>query len=356
MSYPEKFTGQAAMNKEDGKAWKLQSWEYKPKEWNELDIDVEVSACGICGSCLHTLSSGWGESKYPAVCGHEIVGKVVKAGSKSGHSVGDRVGIGAQSGSCLECEWCKKDLPMYCTGNLGMVSTYQGKWEDGSIAQGGYADYVRARGAFAVKVPEALSDEQAAPMLCAGITTYHPLVRFGAGKGKKVAVVGIGGLGHYGLQWASALGAETFAISHSDSKKNDAEKLGVKPEDFIIASNPEETAKKYAGYFDIILICSFQKDLPLQSLYFPMMRPEGVVILCGLPENQLSFGPSAIVMKGVTLAGSIIGGPKLISEMLDFAVKHNVKSWVETRPMAEASKAVSDMSAGKARYRYVLVN
>merc|ERR1712032_983402 len=250
MSYPDKFTGYAALDVEQGKALDLVKHTYSPKQWNELDVDIKISACSICGSCIHTLTSGWGATKYPAVCGHEIVGEVVKAGSKSGHTVGSRVGVGAQSGSCLECEYCKKDLPQYCS--KGMVGTYNGKWEDGSTSMGGYADYIRCRGAFAVKVPDALSDEQAAPLMCAGITTYHPLKRFGAGPGKRVGIVGIGGLGHFGIQWAKAMGAEVAAISHSDSKKADAQAMGA--DDFIVAKDINEVVKKHSRTFDLILI------------------------------------------------------------------------------------------------------
>ncbi|TNY24000.1 NADP-dependent alcohol dehydrogenase [Rhodotorula diobovata] len=297
-------------------------------------------------------------TSYPCIAStfHAVIGEVVRIGDNVKHlKLGQRVGVGAQAGSCLECDACKAGLQQHC--EKGMVGTYNSKWEDGTVSQGGYADHTRVKGALAVPIPDGLEPEPTAPLLCAGVTVYSPLKRFGAGPGKKVGIVGIGGLGHLALQIASAMGAETYALSHSASKIEDAEKLGVKRDNFIIAKDAKETAKAWANTFDIILITAPSDNLPLDSLYFPMMKRLGAVILCALPESKLPpFFAHALVGKSLTLAGSLIGGTSEIAELFDLAAKHGIKAWTETRPMSQTSQTLQDMEAGKARYRFVLSN
>ncbi|KDE08731.1 hypothetical protein MVLG_01186 [Microbotryum lychnidis-dioicae p1A1 Lamole] len=355
---PEQFTGYAAVNEEEGKALNLTKIQYTPKKWTEADVDIKISHCGICGSCIHTLTNGWpSPTSYPCVAGHEVVGTVVRAGKASGHSIGERVGVGAQGGSCGECDMCQINKENYCAE--GMRGTYQGRYPEDpeNYAQGGYADYIRCQGRFAIAIPEQIKSAEAAPLMCAGATVYSPLKRFGAGPGKRVAVVGIGGLGHLALQFSNALGAETFALSHSDSKLTDAEKLGVKPENFIITKDETATAKKWARSFDLIVCTAFQDDMPIESLFLKLLRPEGTLALCGLPESKLpAMYGQAFVGKGVALAGTLIAGTTQIKEMLDVAAEKNVRPWIQVRPMSDASQAVKDMDKGKARYRYVLEN
>ncbi|KAM0751629.1 GroES-like protein [Meredithblackwellia eburnea MCA 4105] len=350
---PEQFTGYGAKNEADGKKLDLELITYTPKTWTENDVDIKIDFCGVCGSDLHVLTNGWPRpTSYHAIVGHEIIGTVVRAGSKSGHVVGTRVGVGAQGGSCLDCEFCDKKKEQFC--NSGMIGTYQGKWEDGSIAQGGYANYTRCHGRFAIEIPEAIPSEYAAPLMCAGVTTFTPLKRFGCGPGKKVGVVGIGGLGHLALKWAEAMGAETFALSHSASKLSDAEKLGVKPENFIITKDEAAVAEKYVRSLDII-ICTSSHLLPIESLYFKLLRPEGALVLCGLPEEKLpAFFGQAIVGKNLILAGSLIGSTADLKEMLALAAEKDIRPWITVRPLSEASQVVKDTEAGLARYRYVL--
>ncbi|GAA5902861.1 hypothetical protein JCM8208_006496 [Rhodotorula glutinis] len=356
---PEQFTGQAAMNEADGKAYKTQPWSYTPKKWSEDDIDIKVECSGVCGSCLHTISNGWpSPTPYPCIVGHEIIGEVARIGANVKHlKLGQRVGVGAQAGSCLECDACKAGLQQHCSGKGGMVGTYSSKWEDGSVSYGGYADYTRVKGQLAVPIPENLESEPTAPLLCAGVTVYAPLKRHGCGPGKKVGVVGIGGLGHLALQIASAMGAETYALSHSTSKIDDAEKLGVKRDNFIVAKDVKATVEKWSNTFDIILITAPSDNLPLDTLYFKLMAHLGSIILCALPETKLpGFYAHALVGKSLTLAGSLIGGTSEIAELFDLAAKHEIKAWTETRPMSQTSQTLQDMEAGKARYRYVLSN
>ncbi|CAH7689731.1 chaperonin 10-like protein [Phakopsora pachyrhizi] len=355
-SIPEKFSGYAAMDEKSGKSLDLDPWSYKPQKWCEDYVDIKISHTSICGSCIHTLNNGWPTPTiYPAICGHEIIGKVARAGKNTTHKLGDRVGVGAQSGGCGSCEFCQSDLDQFC--DKGMIGTYQGKWPDKTVAQGGYADYIRVQGKFAIPIPDELSSETAAPLMCAGITTYNPIKSGGAGPGKKVAIVGIGGLGHLGIQWSIALGAETYALSHSESKKKDVVEMGLKPENFIITSDRGDTVKKWSKKFDLILCTSFQADLPLEDLFFPLLRPQGRLTIVGLPEEKIPaiYGQS-IVGKAISFGGSVIGPPALIKEMLDIALKHKVRAWTTTHPMKEVSQKVKDMKNGKARYRFVMQN
>ncbi|PLW46471.1 hypothetical protein PCASD_06300 [Puccinia coronata f. sp. avenae] len=353
---PEQFSGYAAHDEKAGKALDVKPYKYTPQKWHEGLVDIKITHCSICGSCLHTLKNTWpSPTHYPAICGHEIVGTVVRAGKESGHTTGTRVGVGAQSGSCGSCESCKEGLETFC--QKGMIGTYQGKWEDGSVAQGGYADYVRVQGKFAIEIPKELSSETAAPMMCAGITTYNPIKSGGAGPGKKVAIVGIGGLGHLGVQWAKALGADVYAISHSDSKKEDAEKLGIQKDHFIITTDKDATIKKWGNTFDLIVCTSNQRDLPVDTLFFPLLKAQGRLTILALPEEKIpAFYGHALVVKGISFGGSLIGPPAMIKEMLDVAVKHNVKAWTSSHPMNEVGQKLKDMDDGKARYRFVMTN
>jgi len=352
---PEKFKAWAAMDQEAGKKLEVVPWEYTPKKWTEEDVDIKVEASSICGSCIHTITSGWGAAKYPCVVGHEIVGEVVRAGKNSGREVGQRVGVGAQAGSCRECENCKAGLESYCPK---MVGTYQGTWPEdqgeGRHQQGGYGLYHRTRGYFAVPVPDGLDSFIAAPMMCGGVTVYSPLKRHGAGPGKKVAIVGIGGLGHFGLIFSNALGADTYAISHSDSKKEDCvSKMGLKPENFIVSHDPKQMLKDNKAKFDLIVVTNNQAQPPVAE-YLGMCKTFGTVCFVGLSEEKLPQLPPTSLVKGVKLTGSMIGSPHEIAEMLQLAHDQKLHSIIQKRPMKETGAALKDMQDGKARYRYVL--
>ncbi|KAI9092661.1 putative NADP-dependent alcohol dehydrogenase C 2 [Phlyctochytrium arcticum] len=330
------------------------TWEeYKPKTWTEDDIDIEITHCGICASDLHTLRSGWGATDYPAVVGHEIVGKVVRAGKNVKNvAVGDRVGVGAQSGSCLNCGECKDHKEQYC--DKGQVGTYNGRYPDNSKSYGGYADYARVPAHFAHKIPKELSSEVAAPMLCGGVTVYSPLKQLEAGPGKRIGVVGIGGLGHFALLLGAALGAEMVAISHSPNKKDDAAKMGAKK--FIATKDEADWEKTNFRSLDGIIVTANNADMPLQK-YVRAIKPGCKIILVGAPEEPLPpMNVFPLIMNNAFIGGSAIGGSQEIEDMLQLAVKANVKSWVQTRPFKDANQAVLDMQDGKARYRYVLVN
>jgi len=347
-----KFQGWMGLDKDASKG-KMVWQEYEPKTWTEDDVDIKISHCGICGSDLHTLRSGWGQSLYPCCVGHEIAGIAVKVGKNVKHvKIGDRVGVGAQSGSCLDCEECTAGNEQYCL--KGNVGTYNGKYPDGSKSYGGYADYCRAPSNFVIKIPDGISLAEAAPMLCGGITVYNPLVHNGAGPGKRIGVVGIGGLGHFGLLFAKALGCdEVVAISRSNGKKEDALKMGATK---FIATEEEGWNKKNARSLDLIVSTVSSPNMPLAE-YFQLLRTNGQFIQVGAPEDKIpAFSAFSLIAKGCKMGGSMIGSPSDISKMLEFAAKKQVHPWIQERPMKDANKAVVDMDKGDARYRYVLVN
>ena len=245
----------------------------------------QISHCGVCGSDLHTLSSGWGPTSYPIVVGHEIVGKATRVGKdvKSGIKVGDRVGVGAQSGSCLrgDCYQCQHDFEEHCQND--MVGTYGAKWPSGHTSMGGYAKYWRGRGHFVFKIPDSIPSELAAPMLCGGVTVYSPLVQNGCGPGKRVGIVGIGGLGHFGILFAKALGAsKVVAISRNSKKKEDVMKMGA--DDLIATEEDKDWASKNGNSLDLIISTVYAPNLPLQE-YLTLLDIRGTFIQVGAPVS-----------------------------------------------------------------------
>lgn len=360
MSTGYTFKGWMGLDKESAKG-NLKYQEFKPKTWEETDIDIKITHCGICASDLHTLRSGWGPTLYPCIVGHEIIGEAVKVGSKAekGIKVGDRVGVGAQSASCLkpECEECSSGLEQHC--QIANTNTFSDKYKQGAAkgdkTYGGYADYWRGPSHFVFKIPDALPSDIAAPMLCGGVTAFSPLQKNGAGPGKKVGIVGIGGLGHYGLMFAKELGCEKIvAISRSSSKKEDALKMGA--DDFIATDEDKDWATQHSSTLDLIVSTVSSPKMPLEQ-YLMLLRTNGQFIQIGAPEDRLpGFQAFALMAKGAKIGGSAIGSPEQIEYMLDLAAKKNIRTWNQNWPMKECNKAIVDMDAGKARYRYVLVN
>ncbi|KIX04544.1 uncharacterized protein Z518_05414 [Rhinocladiella mackenziei CBS 650.93] len=356
MASDYKFQGWMGLNKDSAKG-NLVWQEYTPKPFEETDIDIKITHCGICGSDLHTLRSGWGASLYPVCVGHEIVGTAVRVGSKAegGINPGDRVGVGAQSLSCLrpDCEECSNDAENYCQN--GQTTTYNSKYPDGSKSYGGYADYWRGPSHFVFKIPDALASDVAAPMLCGGITAFSPLTQYGAGPGKKVGIIGLGGLGHFGVMGAKVLGVDKLvAISRTSSKKADAMKMGA--DDFIATDEDKDWATKHRNSLDIIVSTVSSPKMPLPQ-YLQLLRVNGVFVQIGAPEDNIpSFNAFSLLAKKIKVTGSGIGSPKEIREMLDLFAKKGVHTWNNNVPMKDVNKAIVDMDAGKARYRIVLVN
>lgn len=282
----------------------------------------------------------------------------MRVGSKAEGNlkVGDRVGVGAQSDSCLgrkgDCELCASNLENYCPSQ---TPTYNGVYLNGGKSYGGYALYNRVPSHFVVKIPDVISSAHAAPMLCAGVTTYTPLKHHGVGPGKTVGIIGLGGLGHFGVMWAKALKADkVVVISRSSSKKEDALKLGA--DEFIATDEDVGWAKENASTLDVILSTVSSTSIPLMD-YLSLLRFDGAFVQLGAPEDGLpTINQFPLILKRIKITGSLIGSPQDLRDMLQLAVNQNVRPWIEEIPMKDANKAIVDMDAGKPRYRFVLTN
>ncbi|KLO17374.1 GroES-like protein [Schizopora paradoxa] len=325
--------------------------DFPSKNWEETDVEIAITHCGVCGSDVHTITSGWGGIETPLVVGHEIVGKAVRVGSKvsSGIKVGDRVGVGAQVASCYDCKCCKTDNENYCPDS---VDTYNSKHPDGVRTHGGYSTGIIAHEQFVFPVPDEISSSDAASMMCAGLTVFSPLVRNGAGPGKKVGIIGIGGLGHYAIMFAKALGAEVYAFSHGDSKEADAKKLGA--DHYIITSDGFQ--KDHQMALDILVSTrDSAAGFPIED-YCSMLTIHGKFIQVGLPDDgeMPKINGFMFIKNGCLIGGSKIGSKKEAMAMLDLAAKKGLKPMIEEIPMKDVHKAVEAVKAGKPRYRYVL--
>ncbi|KAK9326805.1 chaperonin 10-like protein [Lipomyces starkeyi] len=348
---PVTFRGWVAYDKTAAEG-NLVFTEFAAKPFTDDDIDIKITHCGVCASDIHTLRSGWGETDYPIVVGHEIVGFVVRKGNNvTDLEIGDRVGVGAQCYSCLNCDLCSNGKEPYCSDH---VYTYGSRFADGAKSQGGYAEYGRYPASFAFKIPDSIPSEIAAPMFCGGATVYSPLKANGAGPGKTVGIVGIGGLGHFGILFASALGADkVYAISRSRSKESDARAMGAT--DFI-ATSENGWLEKNMRSLDLIVCTANDTSIPM-SQYLLLLKVGGKLVQVGAPEGGLpSFDLFPLLFNQASLSGSIIGGRQEIKDMLELAAKQKINSWVETKPISSVNEVLQMMEDGKARYRYVLVN
>ncbi|WP_172120794.1 NAD(P)-dependent alcohol dehydrogenase [Actinomyces faecalis] len=319
------------------------------REPADNEIYFEIKYAGICHSDIHTARGEWGPATYPLVPGHELVGVVTKVGSAvTRFQVGDKVGVGCMFASCKECEYCRAGEEQFCN-NPHAYFTY-GRDAQGNPTTGGYAQGFTVREDFACRIPDSIPFETSAPLLCAGITTYSPLKRWGAGPGKKVAVLGMGGLGHMGVQIAAAMGAEVHVISHSRSKEADGQRLGAS---FYHASSEEGTLEALASTFDIILCTVSASDLDYTA-YIRALKPYGVFVDVGLPEAPASISMRALVGGNKILAGSNIGGIAETQEMLDFCAEHGIHPVVEMIGGEEITQAYDKVTASQVRYRYVI--
>ncbi|ODV59336.1 NAD(P)-dependent alcohol dehydrogenase [Ascoidea rubescens DSM 1968] len=353
MVYPETFQGIGVNSPE---SWlEPKKFEFKPHGFRDYDIDIKVEACGVCGSDIHAASGNWGKTNYPLVVGHEIIGKIVRLGSKvrKDFKVGDRVGIGAQADSCGVCKVCNTFDENYCKHNIG---TYMGIYEDGTSSYGGYSSYVRVHDRFAFKIPEKLESKYAAPLLCGGITGFSPLLHNGVTKGTKVGVSGIGGIGHMSLLFAKALGAEVYAISRSDSKKEDSLKMGA---DHYISTSSDDWVEKYSGELDLIVNCGSSLTGTNLDQMLELLRPRGKLVFITAPpmEEKVTVAPFTMLKTGTFIGGSGIGGSKDIQFMLNFAAEHDIKPWVEAVDISEegVTEVFKRAYSGDVRYRFTLV-
>ncbi|HED2336225.1 TPA: NAD(P)-dependent alcohol dehydrogenase [Serratia liquefaciens] len=328
----------------------LVPFDYTPRTLRDHDVQIKVLFCGVCHSDLHQARNEWSNTLFPVVPGHEIVGRVSSVGNHvSRYQVGDLVGVGCMVDSCRSCPSCDEGLEQYCEN--GFTGTYNGEdRQTGATTYGGYSTDMVVDQDFVLRVPENLDPAGVAPLLCAGITTYSPLRQWGAGPGKKVGIVGLGGLGHMGVKLARAMGAQVVLFTTSASKVEDAKRLGA--HEVVISRNPEEMAQ-HTNSFDFILnTVAAQHDL---NPFLNLLRRDGTLTLVGAPEHD---HPSPqvfnLIMKRRRIAGSLIGGIAETQEMLDFCGQHGITSDIELIPMQQINEAFERMLKSDVKYRFVV--
>ncbi|MER5565225.1 NAD(P)-dependent alcohol dehydrogenase [Streptomyces goshikiensis] len=312
------------------------------------DVLIDIKYAGICHSDIHQVRDGWGEGLYPMVPGHEIAGVVAEVGPEvTRFAIGDRVGVGCIVDTCRTCEYCLAGQEQYCVE--GITGTYNAVDRQGERTYGGYSSHIVVDENYTVRIPDGLALDVAAPLLCAGITLYSPLKHWQAGPGKKVAVVGLGGLGHMGVKIAHALGAEVTVLSQSLRKREDGLKLGAS---HYYATSDETTFEKLAGSFDLILsTVSAPLDL---GAYLGLLRVDGALVNVGAPEEPVALNLFSVIGGRKTLAGSMIGGIAETQEMLDFCAEHGLGSEIELIRADEVNEAYERVLASDVRYRFVI--
>jgi uncharacterized zinc-type alcohol dehydrogenase-like protein len=318
------------------------------REVGPRDVLIDIAYCGICHTDIHIVRGEWGERSYPLVPGHEIVGVVADVGAEvSRYRVGDTVGVGCMVNSCRECVNCGAGEQQYCV--QGVIGTYGDTDLDGTITQGGYASRIVVAEDFVLRIPDGLDQAGAAPLLCAGITMYAPLLRWGTGPGRRVAIVGLGGLGHIGVKLATALGAEVSVLSQTLKKREDGLALGATG---YFASTDPTTFSTLAGTFDLIInTVNAQVDV---DAYLSLLVAGGTLVCIGIPPAPLSVHTFSLVGGRKTLAGSLFGGISQTQEMLDFCAEHNITADVEVIAADKINEAYERVLASDVRYRFVI--
>jgi len=326
----------------------LTPFSFERREPKDHDVVIDIKFSGICHSDVHQARDEWGGSIFPMVPGHEIAGVVRAIGPKVTHfKVGDHVGVGCFVDSCRTCIECVAGDDNYC--QTGITMTYNGRDKDGAPTYGGYSDHIVVDENYVLSIPENLPLDGAAPLLCAGITLYSPLKHWGAGPGKRVAIVGLGGLGHMGVKLAHALGAHVTVLSQSMKKAEDSKRLGA--DEFYAMSDPE-TPAKLANSFDLIIsTVGVAMDF---TPYLNMLKKDSTMVLVGAPEGSSQLNSFGLIINRKSLAGSMIGSIQETQEMLDFCGRHNIVSDIETIPMDSVNDAYERMLKSDVRYRFVI--
>ncbi|MEQ8624265.1 MAG: NAD(P)-dependent alcohol dehydrogenase [Vicingaceae bacterium] len=343
MSYTINAYGTAAADED------LKQISIERREVTEEDVKIEILYCGVCHSDIHAAKDDWGNTKYTLVPGHEIVGKITQLGSKvNKFKEGDIVGVGCMVDSCQECSACKDDLEQFC--EQGMVGTYNGKNKyTGKQTFGGYSTHIVVKEDFVLRIPENLDLKAVAPLLCAGITTFSPLNHWKIKKGDKVGVIGLGGLGHMGIKFAHAMGAETYMITTSPSKAEDAKRLGA---DSVLISKNESDMAKHKGSFDFLL-----NTVPVKhdiNPYLELLKRDSTMTLVGALEPLEEMHGAKLIIGRKRLAGSLIGGLKETQEMLDFCGENNITCDVEMIDIQDINTAFQRVIDSDVKYRFVI--
>ncbi len=320
----------------------LLSYKYDAGELKADEVAIRISHCGVCHSDVHLIDNDWGQSKYPFIPGHEIIGTITATGSEVlDHAVGERVGVGWQAGSCGICEWCRQGDEHLCAKSQ---PTCIGR-------NGGYAEAIRVNSKFAIPVPASLESEGAAPLMSGGVTVYTPLRNHGVRPSSRVGIIGIGGLGHMGLQFARAFGAEVTAFSTSKEKEAEAKTLGAH---HFINTRDTGSLKKVAGSFDFLLSTA-GADQDWQG-YVNALRPKGTLCAVGITLSPMQLQAFPLITQQRSVSGSPFGSPRDLHEMLAVAARHNIRAMTESFPMAKANEAVARVKKNQVRYRAVLAN
>ncbi|KAI5465029.1 chaperonin 10-like protein [Mariannaea sp. PMI_226] len=353
MPVPNKFEGFQSPSVDRPFEFEKGSWEARP--FDDYDVDIKIECCGVCASDRHTITGDWGACPYPLAVGHEVVGRVLRVGSKvTLAKVGQRVGCGAQVYSCRQCRQCKNDNETYCKAQ---IDAYGAPYLDtGYITQGGYSSHTRINEYWVYPIPESLASTAAAPMLCAGITVYSPLKRLGAGPGKKVGIVGIGGLGHYGIMFAKALGAEVWAISRSRAKEADAKKMGA---DGFLATGERNWTEGHEMTFDIIINSATSFEGFAMAEYLSLLDVHGHWNSVGLPGGDgINVRNQDFIGNGCYIGSSHLGSRREMLEMLQLAADKGIKSWVEEITISKEGlqKAMDNLKTSSVRYRSCMTN
>lgn len=328
----------------------LELIEIERREVKPTDVEIDILFCGICHSDLHTARNEWGGATYPVVPGHEIVGKVTKVGDNvSKFKVGQIVGVGCLVDSCQHCENCKNDWEQFCLNDKTFTYNSVDKNLEGKMTYGGYSEKIVVDQNFVLSIPENLDLAATAPLLCAGITTYSPLKRWGAGPGKKVGVVGIGGLGHMAIKIAKAMGAYVVVFTSTAAKTQDAMRLGA--DEVVLSSNPEQMENAKNSLNLIIDTVSAQHEI---NSYLQLLKVDGTLVLVGAPSEALPVSAFSLIGGRRNFAGSLIGGIAETQEMLDFCGKHNIVSDIELIGVNDINNAYERLLKSDVRYRFVI--
>lgn len=328
----------------------LVPFSFERRDPKDHDVVIDIKYCGICHSDIHQARDEWGGSMFPMVPGHEIAGVVRAVGSKvTKYKVGDSVGIGCFVDSCRECAHCKQDLDQYCLE--GNTQTYNSYERDGKTrTQGGYSNVIVADENYVLRIPGSIPLDKAAPLLCAGITLYSPLRHWKAGPGKKVAIMGLGGLGHMGVKIARALGAEVTVLSHSNKKRDDALRMGAH---HFVSTQDKDVFKKHANSLDLIVNTVSSADINMHD-YFGLLKLDATLVSVGAPDKPLSISPFPLIMMRRNYAGSVIGSIKETQEMLDFCAEHGITPDVEMIAPTQVNEAYERVLKSDVRYRFVM--
>ena len=327
----------------------LEFYEFDRREPTEFDVEIRILFSGVCHSDLHTARGDWGDTEYPCVTGHEIIGEVTRVGSgASKHKIGDIVGVGVMVNSCRECKSCLKGLEQYCESGITLTYSSQDPI-DGTNTKGGYSDLIVVQENFVLKIPNGLDISKAAPLLCAGITLYSPLRHWNAGPQSTVGIIGLGGLGHMGVKFSKALGAETHVITSSPNKDEAARAYGA---DGVIVSSSKDSMDSVKGKFDLLIdTVPVEHDL---SKYLDLLSVDGTIVLVGPINPMPSYHAGQLIGGRKAISGSAFGGIKETQEMLDFCADNNILPDVEMINIEKINEAWNALEAGSVANRFVI--